>query len=600
LSVSFLIGLELLQQFKIKNKIKRRIVMKSKSRIISILLVAFFVISLLTGCQGKSQDTGSTGTTGQTTQTTTTSETKAEEPREPKVLRIGIAAIGRPERPEGSNSGEYIDDNWSTDYIKENFGKPNNIEIKFELIDDTADSSLQNYQLLMAAKKAPDLFYVTVGNISFVANLAANGALADLQPSIDKHGENLKKFLGEDFIKTYGTFYGYQYAIPGLEEIPAISHYWIRQDWLDALGLSMPTNFDDWYSVMKAFKARANELQAAGLIKNAKDVVPYAMYHTRYFTDWERIVTRFYPTKYFDPKNEEYYIYSGYGIEYMKEGFKEGMQFMNQMYREGLISPNFALDADKKTFIRDIVNGNAGSYCDNLFNGWTSETIKEPEPDNWQGLLRLNIPQAKYEWCHPWTNKYDGVIRNPLDSTVLTYAFVPVYSKVVDEAIMYLDFVSIPENMINIQYGEKDVTYTMDPVLGPMLKDEAALKAWGHGRGGRELIMIGRLPDRKWSRIQRSGARTAEEAEYAERIHKGIEENGYVRFPIEISGVPEKATYGGALRTPWEKFVASLIMAKPGEFESAWENGIKELEATGSTILIEANRKQVKLLGLVP
>ena len=93
------------------------------------------------------------------------------------------------------------------------------------------------------------------------------------------------------------------------------------------LGLEIfSTTFDDWYSVMKAFKARADELEKTGLVNNAKDVVPYAMYHTRYFTDWERIVTRFYPPEYFDPEREEY-IYSGYGTEYLKEGFKEGMVY---------------------------------------------------------------------------------------------------------------------------------------------------------------------------------------------------------------------------------------------------------------------------------
>lgn len=261
---------------------------------------------------------------------------------DPKTLTVGIASVGRVENPPGS--GEYADDCWATDYIKEKFGKPNNINIKFQLIEDTNDSSIQNYQLMMAAKKAPDLFYMTVGNIATVSNMAMNGALADLKPSIDKYGANIKKFLGEDFINTYGTFYDNLVTVPGQEPIPAISHYWIRQDWLDALGLKMPTTFDEWYSTMKAFKQRAAELQKAGCVKDAKDVIPYAMYHVRYFTDWERIVSRFYPTKYFDAKNMDYYINSGYGIEYKKEGFKEGMQFMNSMYKDGLISQSFALD----------------------------------------------------------------------------------------------------------------------------------------------------------------------------------------------------------------------------------------------------------------
>jgi len=565
--------------------------MRRKTRLLSFLLALCMVVSIAVGCQKKDSETTTQQpeTTASTSQETKTSE--PEQPKEPKVLRVGVASPGRPQLIEGIN--EYVDDCWATDYIIENFGKPNNIEIKFEIIDDTADSAEQNYQLMMAAKKAPDLYYVTSGSVSFVSNLAINGALADLKPSLDKYGDRIKEFLGEDFIYEYGTFFGTLVAIPGKEEIPAISHYWIRQDWLDALGLEMPTNFDDWYNVMKAFKERAKELEQAGLAPNAAEVIPYAMYHTRYFTDWERIVTRFYPPEYFDPTNELYYIYSGYGTEYGKEGFKEGMQFMNKMYQEGLISPNFALDSEKEQFKRDIVTGNAGSYCDNLFNGWGPSS---DSPEAWQTVLKQNIPEAKFEWCHPWTNKYDGQIRNPLDNPVLTYAFVPVYSKVVDEAIMYLNFVTQPEHMLAIQFGEEGVTYDVDPVLGPIRRNDDAFRAWGHAPGGREHVMLGRLPDRTWSRIQRSGAKNKEEAEYAERIHQGIEENGYERFPGIMQGLQEKATYEGGLRTPWEKFVASLIMAKPGEFEKVWEEGIAELEANGSTKIIEARQKHFQLV----
>ena len=559
-------------------------------KLFSLLLTLCLIVSIVAGCAGQAPKDSEKEEPKDVEQgEASAEEEKEEEQSPPKVLRVGIASAGREEYPEGS--GEYIDDCWATDYIKENFGKPNNIDVQFEIIDDTSDSAMQNYQLMMAARKAPDLFYVTVGSVSFVSNLAINGALADLKPSLDKYGANIKNYLGEDFIETYGTFFGNLVAIPGKEEIPAISHYWIRQDWLDALGLEIPTTFDDWYSVMKAFKARADELEKAGLVNNAKDVVPYAMYHTRYFTDWERIVTRFYPPEYFDPEREEYYIYSGYGTEYLKEGFKEGMQFMNQMYQEGLISPNFALDSEKQDFIRDIVTGNAGSYCDNLFNGWGPEN-----PESWHSMLQANIPEAKFEWCHPWTNKYDNVGRNPLDSVVLTYAFVPVYSEAVDEAIKYLDFVVTPEHMIAIQFGIEGETYDMDPVLGPMFKDEETLKAWGHRLGGREHIMLGRLPDPKWSRVQRSGARSKETAEYAEQIHRGIEENGYMRFPLQMAGIPEKATYEGGLRPIWEKFLASLIMAEPGKFEQVWEEGVKELEANGALKIVEGRQREFELM----
>lgn len=555
--------------------------MKKKLVSVSALLALCIGISTLAGCSGSSSNGSSSSNSAEST-----SAQEQSSSTEKTTLTIGIFSAGR--EADKNAPSEYIDDNWSTKYIQENFGKANNIDVKFQIIDNTNDAGNQNLQILMAAQKAPDLFYVTPGEVGQISKYAEQGALADLQPSLDKYGANIKKLLTEDFIAKNGKFSGKQYSIPGQEPIPAISHYWIRTDWLETLGLKMPTTFDEWSATMKAFKDRAPELEKAGRIKSAKDVIPYAMYHTKYFTDWERIVARFYPTKYFDEKNAEYYEYSGYGTEYLKEGFKEGIQFMNQMYTDGLISKNFALDEDQKQFERDIVSGNVGSYCNNLFDGW------EPSnPESKQNLCAKNIPGATWEWCNAFTNKYDNMARNPLDNPVLTYIVVPSYSKSIDAAVKYLDWVATGDNMITLQYGEEGKSYEVDPVLGPMKKDEDSLKAWGHKAGGRELVMLGRLPDRKQSRIQRSGARTAEEATNAEKIHLGIEQNGYERFPGILQGASEKSLVEN-LRTPWTKFISNLIMAKPGDFENVWTSGTKELEANGALTVVDGYKKIIK------
>jgi putative aldouronate transport system substrate-binding protein len=410
--------------------------MKKNFKVFSLVLALLLAVGSLAAC---TSPTPAPSTAPANTTTASADASKAPEATptpEAVKLTVGMPNVGREENPPGS--GEYPDDNWATRFIVENFAKPNNIDLKFQLIDDTNDSFDQNYLLLMASQKAPDLAYVSD---SICLNLANNEALADYQASLDKYGANLKKYLGDDFIKNRGTFNGMfdkLYTIPGKEDIPAISHYWIRKDWCDTLGLKIPTNFDEWYSTMKAFKERAGELEKAGRVKKAADVIPYAMYHTNYFTDWERIVVTNYPVKYFGPKNLDYYVYSGYGLEYMKEGFKEGFQFMNQMYKDGLISPNFALDSEQTEFDRAIVAGNAGSYCNNLFDGWQPN-----DPNGKHNLLKQNIPGAEFVYCDCFTNKYDGMKRNPLDYDVLTHIVTPYFSKAVDQAIMYLDRKSV-------------------------------------------------------------------------------------------------------------------------------------------------------------
>ena len=547
----------------------------------AFVLVLCMLVSMLGACT-------SATTPGVTTPAASKEATSAPA-ASPKTLTVGIASEGRGEAlPEQGN--EYIDDNWSTNYIKENWAKKNNIDLKYVIVDNTGGAYLQNYQLMLASKTAPDLFSISVGEgAAFVKKMALDGGLADLTASIAQYGPNIAKVLGAGWLEKYGTLNndGKVYTIPGLEPIPAISHYFIRTDWLEALGLKMPENFDEWYATMKAFKDRASELEAKGRVKSANDVIPYAMYHTRWFTPWERIVTRFYPSSTFDEKNQAYYM-SGYGIEYNKEGFKEGLQFMNTMYSEGLITRNFALDVDQKQYERDISSGNAGSYCNNLFTGW-----KPSDPASLMNVAAKNIPGAKFEWCNTFTNKYDNVKRNPLDDVVLNWQVIPSFSKAVDEAIQYLNFTNEEKNLVNIDYGVEGTSYDMVPELGPIMKTPEVLKANGfqHRLAGGELNMICRLTNPSWSIIRRSNAVNQAEATYALKIYNGIVDNGYSRFPIQLRMVPEKAEFEGTLMDPWQKFLADCIMAKPADYEKTYADGVKNLESNNSTKILDGIKK---------
>ena len=502
----------------------------------------------------------------------------------PRVLRVAITNPGRGE-PKEEEGNEYKDDNWSLNYIKENWAKPNNVDLRFEIVDDTDGAANQNFVLMLASQTAPDLYLSSVGEgTSWVRKLAKDDMLADLGPALEEYGPNIIKLLDMDFIKQYGSVNGQIIALPGLEPIPAISHSWIRQDWLDILGLPFPEDFDAWYACMVAFKERAAELEAAGAVAKAEEVIPYAMYHTRWFTDWERIVTRFYAPETFDPMNLQYYL-SGYGIEYNKEGFKEGMAFMNKMYRDGLISPNFALDTEQKQYDRDISVGNAGSYTNNLFHGW--------EPSNSAALHSVaaaNIPGAKYEYIDCFTNKYDGIARNPLDSVVLNYTIVPYFSEAADLAIQYLDWVNTPENNLAITYGIEGESYEMTDI-GPLLypAEERMAKGFAHLlKDGTEANFLCRTTDQAWSRIRRSRAANLEEAEYAEQIHQAIEKNGYQRFPLELANVDSFNNLTGGLRDIWTKFLTDLIMASDdAAFEQVWTSGVAELEANGSKQILD-------------
>lgn len=100
----------------------------------------------------------------------------------------------------------------------------------------------------IAAGNFPDAF--EVNSIAKMKDFVDKGLALDLTPYLDKL-KPVVDFQGQaDFDR--GKLQGKQYAIVRDADVP-FSSFWIRQDWLDKLGLKAPTNLDELYEVAKAF-----------------------------------------------------------------------------------------------------------------------------------------------------------------------------------------------------------------------------------------------------------------------------------------------------------------------------------------------------------
>lgn len=88
-----------------------------------------------------------------------------------------------------------------------------------------------------------------------------DGNILKLNDLIDKFAPNLKKYLKahpdvDKQIKTdNGTYYGFPF-VRGDDWLKTYGGPIIRKDWLDDLGLQVPTTIDEWYIVLKAFKEK--------------------------------------------------------------------------------------------------------------------------------------------------------------------------------------------------------------------------------------------------------------------------------------------------------------------------------------------------------
>lgn len=108
----------------------------------------------------------------------------------------------------------------------------------------------QQLTVQIAGGTPPDIFGVTKEQMYQFAN---QNLLLDLTPYLDSM-DNLTEENGfTDIHMKKGVVDGKQYAIPYRPLIPVQTTFWVRQDWLDKLGLQAPKTLDELKAVAKAF-----------------------------------------------------------------------------------------------------------------------------------------------------------------------------------------------------------------------------------------------------------------------------------------------------------------------------------------------------------
>ncbi|TBL76369.1 extracellular solute-binding protein [Paenibacillus thalictri] len=153
----------------------------------------------------------------------------------PVEINFSLSGTGMPEKDK--------------DDIANTLNKKLGITLKVNAISADYDNQLN---VKVAGGNVPDLFTVSQAQLK---DFAEKGVLLDLTSLWDTKLKATKDFyistVGEGIIKK-GTVKGKSYAVPRTGDEPSHT-FWIRQDWLDALGLQAPTTLDDLFKVAVAF-----------------------------------------------------------------------------------------------------------------------------------------------------------------------------------------------------------------------------------------------------------------------------------------------------------------------------------------------------------
>lgn len=257
-----------------------------------------------------------------------------------------------------------------------------NVDIEFIVANGSSEEIDQQYLLLLSSGELPDV-------ISYLHNEAYTGGIPklyaedvciELNDLIDKNMPHLKKIFEEhtnvarDMKTNDGKFLYFQRINPleTMSEKMAAGSAGIvmRQDWLDNVGLEVPTTIDEWYQVLKAFK----NMDPNG--NGINDEIPFdaSSAGLAYFEGGFGFSSNIY----IDPDTGKV----NHGA--VTQQYKNYLEEMNKWYSEGLIVNVFDESGNhvKATVADENIAGDIAGSWKGLANAWEKSLplIQEKNP----------------------------------------------------------------------------------------------------------------------------------------------------------------------------------------------------------------------------
>lgn len=238
-----------------------------------------------------------------------------------------------------------------------------NIDYKPEFVP--MEQAQQKIAVLMASGSQPDILGLEGVDSNFI-KWAKQGAFLPLNDYIDKYPE-LKQIPKSiwDAVSVDGKIYG----IPQYFHIKYMNSAIIRKDWLDKLGLQMPTNYDELLQVSKAFTDQDPDGNGK------KDTYGFA---TSKGIDWNNRMGVYYDIGAWYHKNDQGQLIPGIISD---DANLDRLKFMQEAYAAGAVPkdwPVMEYNDAKQIFW----SGKAGIYYEGLPGSATQwKLLSENAPD---------------------------------------------------------------------------------------------------------------------------------------------------------------------------------------------------------------------------
>ena len=337
-----------------------------------------------------------------------------------------------------------INNRW-TQWIQEQVREELGLEVIFEPVSRWAEEQAQ--VTLLAAGRPPDL--MMTWNFNNVTIWGEQGGLFDMAPFVDEYLPNVREFLGPDtalpgrelIFRNQNMQTGQLFSLPMRRANTARLNVFMRQDWLDALGLPVPTTHEEFFATLEAFRDYNPG--------NVDRVIPWTM------TSDVRWQAGTILESFIDPdlSMEDRWVYTVADRHLVVPGYVEGVRFLNRMFNAGLVDPDFGLYTDDQVLNNLIASGRVGAFGHN----W-DQIFREAE-----GLtthLRMIVPGAEWVVLDAFPDANGVTTKTSYDPAGLLI-FIPQAARNPRGAMQYLNWLARFENFNFLQTGPEGIVHDM-------------------------------------------------------------------------------------------------------------------------------------------
>lgn len=350
----------------------------------------------------------------------------------------GTVAPSTGPKPELRSLSIWMKDDYNTYPVAKVIEEKTGYKVKYDMLP--ADKSEDKLNLLISSAEPYDAITIG-GNKALYADYAKKGALVDLGPLIDKYGPNIKASISEESFNAVKVD-GKIYAIPFRGVEFSSTSLMVRKDWLDKLGLQMPTTVDEFTAMLKAFKDKDpggnGDKNAPLTINGGAPIIENLIGAFGMPNSWSALDGKLVPRP-------------------LHPGFKDYLGYVADLYKQGLLDKEFAVNKDA-TMKEKFTSGKAGVI---VLNWADIPTIGD--------ALNKNFPDAKFAYI-PILKGKDGKGGLNANSGFDRITFIPKASKHPEDAIKWMNAKLEPETFKEIAIGVEGKHYTFkDGVYTPIL-----------------------------------------------------------------------------------------------------------------------------------